>query len=123
MRTFTFRSLPEAIFALMKCRWAACCSTSARWTTGFSSPKHTRGFEEYRTFLLGQDVNELCEIAGVAAEELYRVAKILQASKGFLSFYCMGLNQSTVGMWKKQQPDQSASIAWANRQAGAGPSR
>ncbi|MBI3823207.1 MAG: nitrate reductase [Planctomycetes bacterium] len=62
--------------------------------------QHTRGFEEYRAFLLEQNVVELCQLAGVAPEELYRVAKILHAAKGFLSFYCMGLNQSTVGMWK-----------------------
>jgi ferredoxin-nitrate reductase len=61
---------------------------------------HARGFDEYRQFLLEQNVVELCQTAGVAPEEAYRVAKILKTAKGFLSFYCMGLNQSTVGMWK-----------------------
>jgi ferredoxin-nitrate reductase len=82
---------------------------------------HTRGFEEYRTFLLEQNVNELCQLAGVAAEELYRVAKILQSSKGFLSFYCMGLNQSTVGMWKNNSLINLHLLLGQIGKAGAGP--
>ncbi len=61
---------------------------------------HTRGLQEYREFLLAQDLKELCEEAGLKEEDLYRVAQLIAGSKGFLSFYCMGLNQSTVGMWK-----------------------
>src|SRR5205823_11384732 len=31
--------------------------------------QHTRGFEEYETFLRGQGVGELCAVAGVPAED------------------------------------------------------
>lgn len=82
---------------------------------------HTRGFDEYRTFLCEQNVNELCTLAGVAAEELYRVAKILKASKGFLSFYCMGLNQSTVGMWKNNSLINLHLLLGQIGKPGAGP--
>ena len=83
--------------------------------------KHTRGFEEYRAFLMEQNVNELCEIAGVAPENLYHVAKILQFSKGFLSFYCMGLNQSTVGMWKNNSLINLHLLLGQIGKPGAGP--
>ncbi len=82
---------------------------------------HTRGFEEYRAFLMLQNVNELCTLAGVAAEELYRVAKILKASQGFLSFYCMGLNQSTVGMWKNNSLINMHLLLGQIGKPGAGP--
>ncbi len=62
--------------------------------------QHTNGFDHYLTFLREQNVVELCQSAGIAPEELYRLAKLIKSAKGFLSFYCMGLNQSTVGMWK-----------------------
>src|SRR5262249_37760128 len=61
---------------------------------------HTRGFGEYRQFLLAQDLNELCTATGLVEADLYRLARLLAGGKTFLSFYCMGLNQSTVGMWK-----------------------
>src|SRR5882762_4476178 len=47
-----------------------------------------------------QDLAELCAIAGIDRERLTEVAGLIGRARGFLSFYCMGLNQSTVGMWK-----------------------
>ena len=82
---------------------------------------HTRGFDEYRAFLLEQNVLELCQIAGVAPEELFRVAKILKSSRGFLSFYCMGLNQSTVGMWKNNSLINLHLLLGQIGKPGAGP--
>lgn len=61
---------------------------------------HTNGFEEYRQFLMSQDMAELCDTAGIAESALGEVAGKIAAARGFLSFYCMGLNQSIVGMWK-----------------------
>ncbi|HWY85282.1 MAG TPA: nitrate reductase [Gemmataceae bacterium] len=61
---------------------------------------HTRGFEEYRQFLMAQDIGDLCKVAGVPAGELFALASRIAQSGSVLSFYCMGLNQSTVGMWK-----------------------
>src|SRR6202035_2657135 len=36
---------------------------------------HTRDFDKYRQFLREQDVLELCRVAGVAAEDAYRIAQ------------------------------------------------
>ena len=82
---------------------------------------HTRGFEEFRAFLQTQNINELCQLAAVAPEELYRVAKLIKASKGFLSFYCMGLNQSTVGMWKNNSLINLHLLTGQIGRPGAGP--
>ena len=62
--------------------------------------QHTRGFAEYSAFLAAQDMGELCAAAGVDEEIIDRIAGLIAGATGFLSFYCMGLNQSTVGMWK-----------------------
>jgi ferredoxin-nitrate reductase len=60
----------------------------------------THGFSEYRQFLLEQNLDDLLAETGLDDDALHRVARLLAESTGFLSFYCMGLNQSTVGMWK-----------------------
>src|SRR5262249_41805469 len=62
--------------------------------------QHTRGFAEYSAFLAAQDMGELCAAAGVDEATIDRVAGLIAGATGFLSFYCMGLNQSTVGMGK-----------------------
>ncbi len=82
---------------------------------------HTRDFEAYRTFLRGQDVPELCTVAGIAPEEIYRVAQLIKGARGFLSFYCMGLNQSTVGMWKNNSLINLHLLTGQIGKPGAGP--
>lgn len=62
--------------------------------------QHTRGFMEYRDFLQAINVVDRCREAGIAPEDAYSLAKRIAGARTFLSFYCMGLNQSTVGMWK-----------------------
>lgn len=83
--------------------------------------RHTNGFEPYRAFLQEQNVNELCATAGVAPEELYRLAKLIRSAHGFLSFYCMGLNQSTVGMWKNNSLINLHLLTGQIGKPGAGP--
>jgi ferredoxin-nitrate reductase len=61
---------------------------------------HTAGFEEYAHFLLQQDEADLLAAAGVSAAMLDELAGALGSARAWLSFYCMGLGQSTVGMWK-----------------------
>jgi len=62
--------------------------------------RHTNGFEEFRQFLVGQDMGELCDTAGIGEGMLDAIAAKIASARGLLSFYCMGLNQSIVGMWK-----------------------
>jgi ferredoxin-nitrate reductase len=62
--------------------------------------RHAAGFEDYRRFLVHQDLSKLCAATGLAESQTFKAARLIAGAKGFLSFYCMGLNQSTVGMWK-----------------------
>src|SRR5204862_2622792 len=61
---------------------------------------HTRGFVDYVAFLMSQPLDELVETCGVPRADVERAAKLIGKGKAFLSFYCMGVNQSTLGMWK-----------------------
>jgi ferredoxin-nitrate reductase len=62
--------------------------------------RHTVGFPELAAFLRQQDLDQLCGIAGLSPPVVRQAARLIGNAKGFLSFYCMGLNQSTVGVWK-----------------------
>ena len=83
--------------------------------------QHTRGFEEYRQFLMGQDLAELCGVAGVDEAALRRLARLLAGAGTFLSFYCMGLNQSTVGVWKNNSLINLHLLLGQIGKPGAGP--
>src|SRR5262245_58032043 len=61
---------------------------------------HTAGFEEYAAFLLEQDEAELLATCGIDGPALKQIVDWIGDSRAWLSFYCMGLGQSTVGMWK-----------------------
>jgi ferredoxin-nitrate reductase len=82
---------------------------------------HTNGFELYRQFLLAQDLEELCAAAGLAEEALLRLARLIAGAARFLSFYCMGLNQSTVGMWKNNSLINLHLLTGQIGKPGAGP--
>ncbi len=82
---------------------------------------HTSGFEEYREFLKSQNLAELCEVSGVAEAELRHVAALIAGARGFLSCYCMGLNQSTVGMWKNNSLINLHLLTGQIGRPGAGP--
>jgi len=82
---------------------------------------HTNGYREFREFLLAQDLAELCQVAGVPLAMVEDVARRIAGAKGFLSFYCMGLNQSTVGMWKNNAVINLHLLTGQIGRAGAGP--
>jgi ferredoxin-nitrate reductase len=82
---------------------------------------HTNGFAEYRDFLLNQDAEELRAAAGVSQVLLDQVADRIAGARGFLSFYCMGLNQSTVGVWKNNSLINLHLLTGQIGKPGAGP--
>jgi ferredoxin-nitrate reductase len=81
----------------------------------------TRGFGEFRQFLLDQNLDELLAETGLNDDALHRVARLIAESTGFLSFYCMGLNQSTVGMWKNNSLINLHLLTGQIGKPGAGP--
>lgn len=82
---------------------------------------HTRGFDDYQHFLRRQDVNELCRVAGLPNDLVCQVAERIGRAKTWLSFYCMGLNQSTVGMWKNNSLINLHLLTGQIGKIGAGP--
>jgi ferredoxin-nitrate reductase len=88
---------------------------------GRFTAEHTTGFEEYREFLLGQDSTELCAAAGVPVDVIRRLAGWIAEAGCLLSFYCMGLNQSTVGMWKNNSLINLHLLTGQIGKPGAGP--
>ena len=82
---------------------------------------HTHGYEEYHRFLRAQDLGELCAVAGVPEAALYRLAHLVAGAGSVLSFYCMGLNQSTVGMWKNNSLINLHLLTGQIGRPGAGP--
>ena len=82
---------------------------------------HTNGFEAYRDYLRAQDLSELCDVAGVGEAVLREVAGLIAGAAGFLSLYCMGLNQSTVGMWKNNSLINLHLLTGQIGRPGAGP--
>src|SRR5260221_1923631 len=64
--------------------------------------QHTNCFDDYEPMLRSLDLNELAAICDVPLELIDRVANVIIQAKAFLSLYCMGLGQSTVGTSKCQ---------------------
>jgi ferredoxin-nitrate reductase len=63
---------------------------------------HTNNFEAYAANLRLLDLNELAAICGIPLSLIIEVADMILRSKALLSFYCMGLGQSSSGTAKNQ---------------------
>ncbi len=64
--------------------------------------QHTDGFEAYSAMLYALDLHELAAICGVPLSLIVEVAEVILQSRALLSFYCMGLGQSSSGTAKNQ---------------------
>src|SRR5262245_24193659 len=82
---------------------------------------HTNGFAEYRDFILAQDPADLAAAAGITVATAHRLTDRIAAARGFLSLYCMGLNQSTVGLWKNNSLINLHLLTGQIGKPGAGP--
>jgi ferredoxin-nitrate reductase len=82
---------------------------------------HTSGFDEFRHFLLSQNMAELRAVAKLEEHALDEAVRRLAQACGLLSFYCMGLNQSVVGMWKNNSLINLHLLTGQIGKPGAGP--
>jgi ferredoxin-nitrate reductase len=82
---------------------------------------HTKGFIDYVAFLMSQPLDELIACCGVPRSDIERAAKLIGRSKAFLSFYCMGVNQSVHGMWKNNSLINLHLLTGQIGKVGAGP--
>jgi ferredoxin-nitrate reductase len=74
------------------------------WRQGGSDAQfireHCRGGDDYLAAISQLHVDRLCEECGIGKDQVELAARWLVAGRPWLSFFCMGLGQSTVGMWK-----------------------
>jgi ferredoxin-nitrate reductase len=82
---------------------------------------HTTGFDEYRQFLRSGDLDEWIAESGVSDEIVRDLASRIGRAGAWLTFYCMGLNQSTVGMWKNNSIINLHLLTGQIGKPGAGP--
>src|SRR4051812_10361943 len=82
---------------------------------------HTEGFEAYREFLLHAEWQGLVSDAGVPESLIRALAERVGRSRALLTFYCQGLNQSTVGMWKNNSIINLHLLTGQIGKPGAGP--
>ncbi|GAB3508360.1 hypothetical protein GCM10027341_44050 [Spirosoma knui] len=61
---------------------------------------HTDGFLAYREQVMQRTIEEAAELCGIDAEAIRQAANWIGRSKGFLSLWTMGMNQSVVGVNK-----------------------
>ncbi|WP_109019962.1 nitrate reductase [Leptospira kobayashii] len=61
---------------------------------------HTEGYEELKASILSYDLQSSAAICGIEAKDIYLAAEYIGKSKGFLSLWAMGLNQSVIGVNK-----------------------
>jgi ferredoxin-nitrate reductase len=61
---------------------------------------HTDGFELFRLQVMQRTLAEAADICGIPSADIALAAEWIGRSKGFLSFWTMGLNQSVIGVNK-----------------------
>ncbi len=83
--------------------------------------KHTDGFADYKELLLGTSLKEASKACGVPVDAIKKAAKYIGLSKGFISMWAMGLNQSVVGTDKNVALLNLSLITGQVGKPGAGP--
>ena len=58
---------------------------------------HTDGFQEYKDLIFKTSLKQASKICGVPEKDIQKAADTIGVSKGFISMWAMGLNQSVVG--------------------------
>lgn len=82
---------------------------------------HSAGFAEYRDFLLSLNWWKLVEASGVPHAILSNLADRIGKAKAWLTFYSMGLNQSTIGVRKNNSIINLHLLTGQIGKPGAGP--
>ncbi|MCM8569092.1 molybdopterin-dependent oxidoreductase [Gramella jeungdoensis] len=58
---------------------------------------HTEGFKEFKDRVMELSLGQSSKLCGVPASDIKKAASLIGRSKGFISMWAMGLNQSVVG--------------------------
>ena len=70
------------------------------WTDENFVTEHTDGFENYKLKVFEKSVEEAAEICKIPKENIFLAAEYIRQSKGFITMWAMGLNQSVIGVNK-----------------------
>ena len=82
---------------------------------------HTQGFKDYKELILNTSLRQASKICGVPEDLIKRAAKYIGLSKGFISMWAMGLNQSVVGTDKNVSLLNLSLITGQVGKPGSGP--
>ena len=83
--------------------------------------KHTEGFEDYKKIIFETSLKKASKICGVPEREIEKAAEIIGLSKGFISMWAMGLNQSVIGTDKNTSLLNLSLITGQVGKPGSGP--
>lgn len=83
--------------------------------------QHAEGFEKYRETVFSVSLEEAASVCGIQISDLKLAAKYIGESKGFLSMWTMGLNQSAMGVDKNLSLINLNLITGQIGKPGAGP--
>ncbi|RAI95375.1 nitrate reductase [Algoriphagus yeomjeoni] len=59
--------------------------------------KHTENYLKYRKQVMATSLKEASKLCGISVDDIKKIAEIIGESKGFISMWAMGLNQSAIG--------------------------
>ncbi|WP_031428827.1 nitrate reductase [Flavimarina sp. Hel_I_48] len=83
--------------------------------------KHTEGFASYKAQINQTSLKEASKLCGVPASDIKKAADLIGLSKGFMSMWAMGLNQSVIGTDKNFALLNLSLITGQVGKPGAGP--
>ena len=82
---------------------------------------HTEGFKDYKELIFSISVKKASKLCGVPEKDIRKAADIIGLSKGFISMWAMGLNQSVIGTNKNVSLLNLSLITGQVGKPGAGP--
>jgi ferredoxin-nitrate reductase len=83
--------------------------------------EHANGFEDYRLKVMETSLETASEICGVSIENIRLAARYIGESKGYISMWAMGLNQSVIGVNKNLSLIDLSLITGQIGKPGSGP--
>jgi ferredoxin-nitrate reductase len=91
------------------------------WIDNDFIKNQTNGFEDFKVKIFERTLAESAEICGIEADLITQTAQIIGQSKGFISMWTMGLNQSVIGVNKNLSLINLNLITGQIYKPGAGP--
>ncbi|WP_299669741.1 nitrate reductase [uncultured Polaribacter sp.] len=83
--------------------------------------KHTLGFDGYKKVIFGTTLRQASRICRIPEKDIQKAAEMIGLSKGFISMWAMGLNQSVIGTDKNTSLLNLSLITGHVGKPGSGP--